>query len=235
MSYRKIDTRMWNDEKFCGLSDDGKLVFIFVMTHPNMTALGAMRATLPGLAAELGWLPERFREGFQEAFAKGMVEHDEKANFVALPNFLKYNPPESPNVVKAWAKCLDLLPECPLKAQVFHRAKGLVKAKGKAFLEAFPKDILEAFAKGMPYQEQEQEQEQEPYPPIQERREVSPTRAHVQARERDGQPPPRMNDRAPTWADDQIETFTQVSDRFAANGSMRRLTSNDYAKQSGGE
>ena len=116
--YRKIDSRVWNDAKFRSLSDNAKLVFVMLLTHPNMTALGAMRATVSGLAEELGWETEAFREAFQEASAKGMAEHDPKACFVALPNFLKYNGPESPNVVKAWASALDLLPECALKNQV---------------------------------------------------------------------------------------------------------------------
>ena len=155
--YRKIDPRIWNDSKFRELSDSGKLVFFMLLTHPNMTALGAMRATLSGLAEELGWLPEAFREAFREACAKGMAEHDPKACFVALPKFLKYNPPESPNVIKAWVSALDLLPECGLKTLVIARAKGFAEGMSEAFAKALP----EAFAKGMPYQEQEQEQEQE--------------------------------------------------------------------------
>lgn len=155
--YRKIDPRIWNDEKFRALSDNGKLVFLMLLTHPQMTAIGAMRATMPGLAAELGWELEAFREAFREAFAKGMAEHDEKACLIALPKFVRYNAPESPNVVKAWDSALDLLPECSLKNLVIQRAKAFAEGLSKAFAEALP----EAFAKAMPYQEQEQEQEQD--------------------------------------------------------------------------
>ncbi|MEM1189912.1 MAG: hypothetical protein AAGI72_15375 [Pseudomonadota bacterium] len=155
--YRKVDTRIWNDAKFNALSDDGKLVFFLLLTHPQMTALGAMRATIPGLAEELGWLPEAFREAFQEALAKGMAKHDPEARLIVLPNFLKYNRPESPNVVKAWDSALDLLPECRLKSELIQD----VKAFAEGLTEGFAKALPEAFAKGMPYQEQEQEQEQE--------------------------------------------------------------------------
>ena len=155
--YRKIDPRIWNDAKFRALSDGGKLVFFMLLTHPNMTSLGGMRATIPGLAEELGWKVEAFREAFREALQKGMAEHDPKACMVALPKFLKYNPPESPNVVKAWVGSLDLLPECELKIRVVARAKDFAKGMSKGFHEALP----EAFVKAMPYQEQEQEQEQE--------------------------------------------------------------------------
>ena len=84
---------------------------------------------------------------------------DSKACFLSLPKFVKYNRPESPNVIKAWAGALDLLPECRLKSELIQNVKDLVEGLGegfqKAFAEAFPKGI------GNPEQEQEQEQEQE--------------------------------------------------------------------------
>ena len=98
--YRKIDPRIWNDAKFRVLSEDAKLVFFMLLTHPNMTSLGAMRATRPGLAAELRWPADRFCAAFAEVLAQGLCEYDEGACFVGLPNFLRYNQPESPNVVK---------------------------------------------------------------------------------------------------------------------------------------
>ncbi|MDD2701578.1 MAG: hypothetical protein PHH36_10100 [Sideroxydans sp.] len=155
--YRKIDPRIWNDEKFRGMSDASKLGFLFLLTHPHMTSLGAMRATIAGLAEELGWTTEAFREAFGEALRKGMAEHDPKACLISIPNFIRYNSPESPNVVKAWVGALDLLPECELKNRTIARAKAFAEALPEAFAKALP----EAFAKGMPYQEQEQEPEQE--------------------------------------------------------------------------
>jgi len=156
--YRKVDPRIWNDAKFRALSNNGKLVFFFLLTHPHMTAIGAMRSSIPGLAAEIGWTSEAFREAFVEALAKGMAEHDEKASLMWLPNFLRYNPPESPNVIKAWVGSLELLPECDLLSRVVTASVAFAKGLSKGFAEALP----EAFAKGMPYQEQEQEQYTKP-------------------------------------------------------------------------
>lgn len=159
--YRKVDPRIWNDAKFRALSNKGKLVFFLLLTHPHMTALGAMRATPSGLAEELNWQPEAFREVFAEVLAAGMAEHDQKACLIALPKFLKYNPPESPNVVKAWVGALDLLPECELKTTVLQRAGDFADSMTKGFGQAF----REAFDKAMPNQEQEQEQKQKKHPP----------------------------------------------------------------------
>lgn len=163
--YRKIDTKIWADEKFRALSNHGKLAFLFLLTHPHMTSLGAMRATLPGLAAEIGWTPKAFREAFREAFRKGMVKYDETAACIVLPRFLKYNGPENPNVVKSWQASIDIIPECDLKNEVIQTVKAFVEALPKAFREALPIPFVKAFPipyrKGMPNQEQEQEQEPE--------------------------------------------------------------------------
>lgn len=167
--YRKIDVRIWNDEKFSSLSDLGQLAFIFVLTHPLMTSLGALRGSPEGLSGErYGWtdsakaLRKGFQEGFDEVLSKGLLRYDERGMIFA-PNFIKYNSPESPNVIKAWRNALDLLPECALLNEALKSAKNSVDAMSeayrKAFREAFPEVFSKDFAKAMPNQEQEQEQE----------------------------------------------------------------------------
>lgn len=161
--YRKIDPRIWNDEKFRTMSHEGQRLFLFVLTHPSLTMIGAMRATQSGLSEELGLDAKAFREAFGEALSKGMLKYDEKAFLLWLPNFLKYNAPESPNVVKSWGSALDLLPECDLRKEVLSSAKAFISTMSKAFAEALPKVFKEALPKAisktMPNQEQEQEQD----------------------------------------------------------------------------
>lgn len=161
--YRKVDSRIWNDEKFRSLSDSAKLVFFMLLTHPHMTSIGAMRHTIPGMASEMGWTAKAFSEAFAEALSKGMAKHDEAACFVWLPKFITYNQPENPNVLKGWESALDLLPECALKNELIHAVKDFAEGLTEAFHKALP----EAFRKGMPKQEQEQEQEiKGPQPPL---------------------------------------------------------------------
>lgn len=165
--YRKIDPRVWNDEKFRRFTDDGKLGFLFVLTHPSMTAIGGMRATVAGLAAELRWAPARLSDAIGDAIRHGMLDVDEEACFVGAPKFLRYNEPEGPNSVsKAWVEALDLVPECPAKQRLIARCRAYLDGRSKAFRDALSDAIWDAFpvAKGdaSPIQEQEQEQEQEP-------------------------------------------------------------------------
>ena len=153
--YRVVDVNFWNDAKVRLLSQLAKLVLLFIMTHPSMTMLGAMRATMQGLAAELDVEIEAFRKAFEEVLSIGVMRYDERAAFVWLPNFLKYNKPQSPNVVRAWPDAFDLLPECGLKYQLLQSLKAFAEGMSKGFTEAFE----EVFAKAMANQEQEQEQE----------------------------------------------------------------------------
>ena len=155
--------------EFASLSHEAQRAFFFILTHPSMTSLGAFRISAAGMAQELGLTEKGFQEPFHELLSKGIVMYDEKSFLVFAPNFLKYNPPENPNVIKGWAVALDYLPECGLKHEVLLKAKQCASNtdKGlKAFVDAFgdichiaPKGFQEPFPKGMPIQEQEQEQE----------------------------------------------------------------------------
>jgi hypothetical protein len=162
--YRKIDVRIWNDEKFNGLTDNGKLLFLFLLTHPHMTPLGGMRATLGGLADELKWSKRIVNKHFSALMNAKFVLYDDKNHILIFRNFIKYNQPESPNVIKSWNYHLDLIPEGKLKAQLIQQTTQFInenfsKAFQEALPEAFRKALREPFAKGMPNQEQEQEQE----------------------------------------------------------------------------
>lgn len=159
--YRKISTRIWNDDKFSLLSCDAKLLFFFLLSHPHMTPLGAMRANSPGIAHELSWPLERLSEALREVSTKGMVSVDERVSCVFLPNFVKHNLPESPNVILAWEKCLDDIPDCSLKNKAIHTAREVSLTMSEAFRKAYGR-LSEVFHKGMPNQEQEPEQEPEP-------------------------------------------------------------------------
>lgn len=169
--YRKVRSTLWGDQKFRELSLEAKALFALVMLHPNMTSLGAMRGTVPGLAAELNVSEKAFREAFGEALAKGMIEVDEEASLITYPNFVRHNEPESPNVVLSWAHVLLSLPECPLLFRHILRSgkhiERMHEAFGKAFLKAFGKAFPKAIGKAIGNTEPEPETDQPPPPPDQ--------------------------------------------------------------------
>jgi len=167
--YRKVDPRIWNDEKFCRLTDDGQLAFLFILTHPSMTCLGAMRGTIEGLAAEKHWPYKRFRDAIKYAmpdaipdaslfpmlddnsYAYGMLEIDPENCFIAAPNFLRYNPPEGPNsIIKAWPAALDLIPECAGRKRLIYRCRQYLDSMSDKMKDAMVDAIWHAFPDAIP-------------------------------------------------------------------------------------
>src|SRR5690606_20968879 len=74
---------------------------------------------------------------------------------------IRYNKPQSPNVVKSWASHWDELPECELKIIAYHSIKAFLEDIGEAFAKAFNEVIKKPYEKTIPNQEQEQNQEQD--------------------------------------------------------------------------
>lgn len=140
--FRKIPITIWNDSDFRGFSDAAKLLYFVLSTHPHTTSVGALRANVPGLACELSWTVEAFREALSEALGKGWAKYDERASLIWLPAFLTHNAPESPNVIRSWVGGFAELPECPLKDEISQAVKdyteGLSEGFRKAFCEAWP-------------------------------------------------------------------------------------------------
>ena len=115
-----------------------------------------MRATIEGLSAELRVPAEAFREVFGEAFREGcgkgyekvsgsLAIYDPEACCLYVPNFVKYQAAESPNVIKAWAKTREYIPECGLKTLAVSGVKAYVEGLGEGFRKAF----REAFGKAL--------------------------------------------------------------------------------------
>lgn len=162
--YRKIDPRIWNDAKFSHLSNDAKLLFIYLLTSPQTQMIGAVPMRAESVAAELGFDMERYGIRYRELYDMGIAEYDDRGLYW-VKNFLKYNSPDNPKVVISWRECLDFLPECPLLSKILESARAHCLSRGERYIEAFQNGIGNGMsygmANGMPYKEQEQEQEQE--------------------------------------------------------------------------
>lgn len=169
--YRKIDTRIWNDRKFRELDDKSKLAFFLVLTHPDTNQLGMLRSRSVALAMELGWHPDVMSDAILTLCRMDMLMVDDKAGFIFIPNFLKYNPPNGPNAVKGWAGLIDLMPECDLLSRALVYLKPTIFGLSEGVRSAIPDDIKNAIShaiqdgitddKEMPSRIQEQEQEQD--------------------------------------------------------------------------
>jgi len=173
--YRKIEVRTWGDDKFCRLSripPCGQGLWLYMLSGPHTGPIpGLFRAGRAALAEELGWDMKGFDKAFKELSDQGMIKADPATRLMWIPNAIKHNRPESLNVIKAWGKEFDLLPDSPVKddALAFIEAyvKGLSEPFVKTFSDAFREALRKASAKAIairngmarPIQEQEQDKE----------------------------------------------------------------------------
>jgi hypothetical protein len=143
--YRPIDVRLWSDRRFLSLSDEGKLLWVFLLTTPSTLSIpGVIIGGEASLSEQLGWSVEQFREQFQEIVRVGLKVRME-GRVWWLTNAMKYQPPKNPNAVKAWAKAWDEIPEVDLKRLIWQAAKIACKTWNILFTKLFPKQFGEQF------------------------------------------------------------------------------------------
>src|SRR5690349_10084574 len=143
--WRKIDVRGWNDERFGRLSKappNGQTLWLYLLTGPHTTSIpGLVRIGEAPLAEGLGWPLKTFREVFAEIAAEGLVEADWDQRIVWIRNAIRYNPPESINVVKSWRVWWDETPNCPLKDKARQVLEAFIEGMGEGktvgFRDAF--------------------------------------------------------------------------------------------------
>jgi hypothetical protein len=177
--YRKIEVATWNDDRFRSMTcaaPNGQTLWLYLLSGPRTTSFpGLIVARDLVMASDLGWSVEAFRQAFVEASGKGLAKADWKAGLVVLRKALLDSTgeprdtarPESPNVIKSWAKSWDEIPDCALKGEYLQSLGSFTKALGEGFHQAFREGFRKALVKASAHpslnqdQEQKQDQKQE--------------------------------------------------------------------------
>jgi hypothetical protein len=109
---------MWADAKVVSLSKpqpNAQTLWVHLLAGEQTEIIpGVCRIGEAAFAEQLGWSVEGLRKPFGELFRLGMVKVDWTARLVWVPNALRWNPPDNPNVVKSWREPWRHVPECEL-------------------------------------------------------------------------------------------------------------------------
>jgi hypothetical protein len=156
--YGKVYSSVWSSETFRSMSEDGRMLALYLMTSPHTTIAGVFRLPDGYACEDLQWTQERVQQAFQETLEKGFANRCETTKWVWIVKHLDWNPPENPNQRKAAAKCAQSVPdECAWKLE-FMRVCGPSIGIEQSSEPNRSLTVVEPFAN----QEQEQEQEEEP-------------------------------------------------------------------------
>ncbi len=183
-TWRPVDNRVWGDRKFLSLSEDGRVLWLFLLTTTFARSIpGVIVAGEAALSEELGWSVERYRKGFRELLEKGLSVSRE-GRLIWLKNALRYQRIAGPNSIKGMAKIWDNVPDGQLKHELWQALKVACKSWDRLFLKGFPEPIRNSLPNGLTQeQEQEQEQEQDQEQEIEEERATPAARAGLPPRE----------------------------------------------------
>lgn len=144
--YRKTHVRVWGDDKFRALSaaaPNAQTLWFYLMFGPHTGTIPGLSVTGEASLAEgLAWPVPPFRRCLKEIIEQGMAIADWSTRVIWLPNAVNYNEPESPNVVKAWVKALDEIPDCDLKGMAVDKMRAFLGAMPDAFLRSFDDAVI---------------------------------------------------------------------------------------------
>lgn len=154
--YGRVHSTFWSSATTASLSDDGKLLALYLLTCSHSTIAGVFRLPDGYASEDLGWSLERVSEGFSELFHKGFANRCGTTKWVVVEKHLDWNPPENPNQRKAAAKVIGSIPdECAWK-QAFMR----VRAESLGLEVPAEQNPLPTVSEPFRNQEQKQEQKQ---------------------------------------------------------------------------
>lgn len=109
--YGRVHCAFWTSADVREMSDTARHLALYLLTCPHSTIAGVFRLPDGYACEDLGWTPERVREGFAELFDKGFANRCETTKWVWIRRFLSWNPPENPNQRKSAAKFAGQIPD----------------------------------------------------------------------------------------------------------------------------
>ena len=140
LRYVRVANKIWQDEKIKNLSDDAKLLYLYVLTSPHSNMAGYYVLPKPYVAYDLNWLPERLDKAFAELLRTGLIKYCEQSDVILIPNFLKYNPIQNKNQAIGANRRILELPQNGLIDEFITVAK--------RFAKGLDKEICQGLAKG---------------------------------------------------------------------------------------
>lgn len=136
--YGKVYTAFWSNEDMRAMSEDARVLALYLMTCPHGNMLGCFRLPNAYAAEDLKWDIERVSKGFDELFQNGFAYRCGRTFWVFIRKYLEWNQFENPNVGKAAGKLFDSLP-------VPSDVKALLVNALRNFSSVFPDEKLSAF------------------------------------------------------------------------------------------
>lgn len=151
MRYQKIESRIWNDEKFTQLTPLQQRLFLYILTCPHGNLIGLFVLKCGYVCEDLKLLPKDFQKDLAKIISVGLVEYDENVQVVWVKNFIKHNPITNPNQIKAACKTLFEIPKTKLIQLFINNNESLFKGLTEGLTEGLDEDLSKPEAEADSY------------------------------------------------------------------------------------
>jgi hypothetical protein len=168
--YGKVHSTFWSSQTIAALSDDGKLLALYLMTCGHGTIAGVFRLPDGYISEDLGatWTAERLGGAFTDLEKNEFAKRCPTSKWVWIIKHLDWNRPENPNQRKAVTKiALSVPSQCSWHGD-FVKASASIIGLPSTVEEPLPNPsetvtgtVVSLFGNQKQEQEQEQKQEQE--------------------------------------------------------------------------
>jgi len=163
--YGSVQICFWENAETQNLSDQAKLLAIYLLTGPHSNMAGAFRLPDGYIREDLGWGIETVRKAFQELSKINFLTRDDERGWLVIHQFLKWNPIQNPKQAIGIQKIFNRVPTF---SPVFKPFVNGLLAHGKYLSKEFEKSLDNSgkgfetvFSNCAAEQEQNQDQEQD--------------------------------------------------------------------------
>ena len=155
--YGAIQTRFWAHEDVRKLSDQSKLLAIYLLSSSHTNMLGCFRIPVGYIAEDLKWSSEQVKQGLSDLSHINFLVLDEHTDWLFIQNFLKYHPIDNPNQGKS---IVNIFEETPKDLIFIIDLVNKLLEQNKHLPDTFC-NCLETLLEEFSNQEQEQNKDQE--------------------------------------------------------------------------
>ncbi|HSW68857.1 MAG TPA: conserved phage C-terminal domain-containing protein [Gammaproteobacteria bacterium] len=162
--YGSVHISFWENSETQNLSDQAKLLAIYLLTGPHTNMAGVFRLPDGYIKEDLGWGIEAVQKAFQELSQIDFLTRDEERGWLVIHQFLKWNPVQNINQGVAIRKIFHMI---PTQSSVFKPFVNGLLEYGTHVSKEFLNGLRDSgngfetvFSDGATEQEQEQNQDQ---------------------------------------------------------------------------
>lgn len=105
--FSKVAPVVWWSRKFRGLSDRGKIGYLYILSNGHVTSAGCYELPDGYACADLEWSLDEWEGIRGELIAAGMVDHDPANNVVFVEQWYRFNGPMNDKHAKGTLRFLE--------------------------------------------------------------------------------------------------------------------------------